>query len=450
MLKSLWIKILILFLLVSLIALSSAYVLRESMIKDFRQYIEGEMEDRVYLVMAEIEREYEKSKKFEAANLSENVIWALLLGLEIRIIDHKNNVVTDADKALNSLPPLMRERIIKITDFNKVLHAEFTPYSMFSKGKEIGALEVRFLEHKKEGIFIERSNKFLLTSLIILGGFALLLSVIFSSSLTRPIKRLASAAKEISKGNFKTSVKVSSNDEIGKLSESFNAMAKNLETQESLRKKIISNVAHELRTPLTIIRGELEGIMDGVLAADKKELQLLYEETGRLNKMLDGVDELTQAQAASLTLKKQTINLKLFLQNILERYSKVFAESGVALEIKSKETEVFADPEKLSQIIINLLTNALKATVKGGSVRIITGNISSETFITIEDTGKGINDNDMPFIFERFYKASKNGFGIGLAIVKELISAHGGRIEVKSELGKGSTFTVFLPHQHSS
>jgi two-component system sensor histidine kinase BaeS len=451
MLKSLWIKFLILFLLVSIIALSSAYFLRESMVKDFRQYIEGEMEDRVYLVMAEIEREHEKSKKFEATNLSENVIWALLLGLEIRIIDHKNNVVTDAEKALNSLPSLMRERIVKITDFNKAaLNAEFMSYPMFSKGKDIGTLEVRFLKQKKENIFIERSNKFLLTSLIILGGFALLLSVIFSSSLTRPIKRLASAAKEISKGNLKTSVKVASSDEIGELSKSFNAMARNLETQESLRKKIISNVAHELRTPLTVIRGELEGIMDGVLATDKKQLQSLYEETGRLNKMLDGVDELTQAQAASLTLKKQAINLKPFLQNISERYIKVFSEHGIALEIESKEIEIFADPEKLSQIIINLLTNALKATEKGGSVRIITGDSSSETFIAIEDTGKGINENDLPLIFERFYKASKSGLGIGLAIVKELTAAHAGRIEVRSELGKGSTFTIFLPHQRPS
>ncbi len=450
MLRSLKIKFLILFLLVSLIALSSAYVLRESMIKDFRQYIEGEMEDRVYLVMAEIEREYEKSKKFEAANLSENVIWALLLGLETRIRDHNDNVITDADKALNSISPLTKERILKITDFDKALGAEFMPYPMFSKGKEIGALEVRFLEHKKETIFIERSNKFLLVSLFILGGFALLLSVIFSNSLTKPIKKLVSAAKEISNGNLQTNVKVSSRDEIGELSESFNTMAKTLEIQESLRKKIISNVAHELRTPLTVIRGELEGMMDGVLSADKKQLQSLYEETGRLNKMLDGVDELTQAQAAPLTLQKQIIDLKLFLKNISERYSKVFSESGVTLEIKSRETEVFADPGKLSQIIINLLNNALKATETGGVVRITTGENALESFIAIEDTGKGIHENDLPFIFERFYKTSKSGLGIGLAIVKELVTAHEGRIEVKSQQDKGSTFTVFFPNQRSS
>lgn len=451
MLRSLRIKFLILFLLVSLIALSSAYVLRESMIKDFRKYIEGEMEDRVYMVMAEIEREYEKSKKFEAANLSKNIIGALLLGLEIRIAENKDSIVTDTDKVLNSIPPLTRERIIKITDFNKTASdSELMPYPMFSKGKEIGTLEVRFLKHKKETIFIERSNKFLLLSLFILGGFALILSVIFSSSLTRPIKRLVSAAKEISNGNLKTNVKVSSRDEIGELSESFNTMAKTLETQESLRKKIISNIAHELRTPLAVIRGELEGIMDGVLAADKKEFRLLHEETERLNKMLDGVDELTQAQAASLTLKKQAINLKTFLQNISEKYGKIFSEHSITLEIKSRETEIFADPEKLSQIIINLLNNALKATEKGGAVRIRTGKNALETFIVVEDTGKGIKEKDLPLIFERFYKTSKGGLGIGLAIVKELVAAHEGRIEVKSEPSKGSIFTVFLPHQRFS
>jgi len=442
MLKSLWIKFLALLLAVSLIALSSAFFLRELMIKDFRDYLEGEIEDRVYWVMADIERTYEKHSKLEKNTIAEDAVWALMLGLEIKIKDTDGNVVMDTEKAVSALSPLIKRRIMAVSNFTEKENPDaFQPYPLFLKGKEIGTLEVRFLHTGKESIFIKQSNRFLLLSLFALGGLAIILSIIFSRKLTNPIKRLVSAAKAVSEGNMKSRVKISDKDEIGKLSETFNLMAKNLEIQESLRKKLISNVAHELRTPISAMRGEIEGMVDGLITTDKEQLKSLYEETGRLKNILDDIDELSQAQASALSLKKQPIELKPLLRDITERFNK-----GVSLGFQCDDGLLInADPDRLSQILINLLSNAMKATEKGGNVWVETGRKGSEVFIAVRDTGYGIKEENIPFIFERFYRAQPGGLGLGLAIVKELVEAHDGKIEVNSEYGKGSTFTVYIP-----
>jgi two-component system sensor histidine kinase BaeS len=448
MFRSIWIKFFLLLLIVSLFALSAAYILRELMIRDFRYYLEGEMEDRVYRVIANIEGSYEKYLGWNVEALNENAIWALMLGLEVRIKDLNNRILIDTETAFGKLSPLMQRRIKAITDIGLISRdKEFSPYPLFISGKEIGSLEVRFLYPEKEFFFIERSNRFLLFSLFAVGCTVTLFSIIFSRKLTEPIKKLDDAASAISTGDLKSRVKIKGNDEIKRLSETFNKMAENLEKQDLLRKKLISNVAHELRTPITVIKGEVEGIMDGLVPADKEHLLSLYEEINRIKKILDGIEDVSQAEASAMWLKKQKIHLKPFLNGIVERFNKLFLDKGINFEfIDSEEIEINADPDRISQIIINLLSNALKATERGGNIWIKTGKIGSEVFIEIGDTGHGIKPDDLPYIFERFYKVSEGGLGLGLSIAKELAEAHGGRIEAKSTYGKGSSFTVFIPY----
>jgi two-component system sensor histidine kinase BaeS len=447
MLRSLWIKFLILLVIISAIALSSAFILRELMIHDFGKYLEGEMEDRIYWVIADLERTYEEYSGWKEDVIIEDTIWALMLGLEIRIRDGNDKVIMDSEKALNSLTPSVKRKLNAISQYRSPKTDNiFQPYPLFLAGKEIGSLEVRFLKPRKESIFIARSNTFLLISLLIMGIVAILLSVLFSKKLTNPIKNLDSATEAVMEGNLKKRVAVSGNDEIGRLSETFNKMAQRLELQESFRRKLISNVAHELRTPLGAMRSEMEGIMDDIVPLDKRQIQSLYEETGRLRHILEGIEDLAEAEASSVTLEKQPVELKPFLTHIVERFSGLFREKGVSIELECADTIMInADPEKLSQVVINLLSNALKATEASGYVRMKIGRNASEVFMEVEDTGIGIKQEDLPFIFERFYKVSEGGLGLGLTIVKELIEAHGGRIEVKSEFGKGSAFTVFIP-----
>ncbi|MFA5180456.1 MAG: ATP-binding protein [Syntrophales bacterium] len=449
MIKSLWIKFLILLLAVSVIALSAAFILRELMIRDFREFLEGEREDRVYWVMADLETAFEKYQGWNNDVISEDTVWARMLGLEIRLLDDRGRTVMDTEKALAALSPLTRAKILAASDLLTPEQAEpYLPYPLFLAGNEIGRLEVRFLKTKKESVFVARSNRLLLFSLVVLGGLALALSVIASRNLTRPIKRLAAAAAAVGEGDLKARVPVAGKDEISELSETFNRMAQSLETQEVLRKKVLSNTAHELRTPLSAMQGELEGMIDGLIPADRQHIGSLYEETGRLKNILNGMEDLAQAQASALTLKKQHFDLCPFLSQIISRFDMTIRDKGTELNFECElGLIVYADPDRLSQIIVNLLSNALKAVDGGGNVTVGAVRKGAEILIEVQDMGTGIKPEDLPFIFERFFKASEGGLGLGLAIVKELTEAHGGRIEAKSEYGQGSIFTLYLPSQ---
>ena len=235
------------------------------------------------------------------------------------------------------------------------------------------------------------------------------------------------------------------------LSLAFNKMAKTLQTQELLRKKMIANVAHELRTPLTAIQGEIEGMMDGLIPVNREQLQSLHEEAERFRKMIEGMEELTQAQASSLTLRKKLIEMKPFLENIVERLARPAPTKGIAVLLECKAgVTAYADPDRLTQIVINLMSNALKAVDKEGTVTISAARDKSATVLEVRDTGRGIKEEDLSLIFERFYSGSSGGLGLGLAIVRELVDAHGGTINVKSTYGAGSVFTVHLPDEVSS
>lgn len=446
MLKSLSVKFLILLAAVAFISLSAALFLRELMIKDFREFREGEMEDRIYWITADLEGTYEKQKSWRKDFIAEDAVWALMLGVDIQVRNLDGKVVMDTATAIESLSPLMKRRIMGITDRNLEAGAPFHSYPLFLAGKEIGSLDARYLKPRNEHLFIERSNAFLLYSLAALGGLAIALSIFFSRKLTNPIKRLTAAAEAISGGNFAERVETTEKDEVGRLSSAFNLMAEALEKQESLRKKLISNVAHELRTPVTAMQGELEGMADGLIAMDRGQVVSLQEEVRRLKNMIEGIEELSRAEASGLSLKKQPVDLGQFLGNITARFGKLFRDKGVMLEFESSDTVLMhADPERLSQIVINLLTNALKATAPGGAVRIKAYKAGTAAAIAVSDTGKGMRQQDLPFVFERFYKGEEGGLGLGLAIVKELVEAHGGAIEVKSEYGKGTVFTVSIP-----
>jgi two-component system sensor histidine kinase BaeS len=355
--------------------------------------------------------------------------------------------VVDTNRAIESASPLVKRRLKALAQFTVSESAgTFVPYPLFLGGTQIGTLEVRALRPVRESIFLQRSDRFLVLSMMIVGGIAVLLSILFSRRLTSPVKELALAASAISRGDLKNRVTVSRRDEVGGLAKSFNQMAKALETQESLRRKLIADVAHELRTPLGVMRGELEGLIDGLMPNDSEHLQSLYDETGRLKNMVDAIEELNKAEASLLSLQQQWVEAGPFLQNIVDRFRVSFQERGVALELICPEKlRFYADPERLSQIILNLLSNSLKATPEGGHVLVRAATIEGKPEITVEDTGSGISEQDLPFIFERFYHGSRGGLGIGLTIVKELVEAHGAKIQVKSAPGVGSTFTVLFP-----
>ncbi len=445
--RRLWTKFLFVLVLVVAIGLSGAFFLREFMVRDFRVHLQSEIEDRILWLVASLESSYSRHSGWDSQDIIGTIVWAAMMGLDIRIHGHGDVLISDTEAAFNSLSPPVKERVLAFYN-QRVQNAEgaYSSYPLAIAGDEFGRLEVRILPPAKEAVFIRRSNTFLLLSVVVMGGIALLLSIVFSRKLTRPIGELIQAAGRISEGNLESRVRRTSHDELGTLSATFNQMAANLLTQESLRKKLTSNIAHELRTPISAIRGELEGMLDGLIPVEKESLQSLHTEVGRLKKILDAIEDLSQAEASGLHLQKQQIQLKDFLENIVDRYRRGFQDKGVTLTLDCPPgLALEADPDKLSQMLVNLLSNAMRASDIGGTVVVRATSQGEGVDLICEDTGTGIRQEDLPYVFERFYRGAKGGLGLGLTIVRELVEAHGGEVRVESSLGEGTRFILSFP-----
>ncbi len=448
MLKSIWGKFFLALFIVSIFTLSSTLLVRYLILKDFRNYVEGQTEDKIYLLIANLEENFDKNNGWREETLVNDLIFALMIGVEVKVRDSNENLIIDTEKALSMLNPKHREKIYSLSNFIPSLEAkDFISYPLFSSGKEIGTLEIHILYPERELVFISRSNRFIIFSALITGLLAILLSIVFSRELTKNIKSLEKTLSKVSKGQL-SEAKILSQDEIGNLASSFNEMIKTLKNQEIIRKKLVTNVAHEIRTPITAIKGELMAVIDGLLPNSKEQLLSIYEEVERLENILEGLEEYARVQSNALFLNRQKILLKPILERIINTYEAMFMEKEVRLSLSCPEdASIYADPEKLKQIIVNLLSNALKATDSGGEVKISVHYELQKICICVSDTGCGIDPQSVPFIFERFYRKDKGSLGIGLAIVKELADAHSAEITVNTELGKGTSFTVCFPEK---
>lgn len=441
-------KFLLLFILISVIALSSAFVLRCFIMRDFSQYLEGESQDRIQRVVALLEGQYERNGGWNRNVLASDLAWALQMGIKVRLFGTDNRPVLDTGQAIASVPPLMRKRVLDAAGYNpETTQRESIPYPLYLRGEEIGHIEAEVLDHVKEDYFVRSSNRVLLASVTLLGIVSISAGIVASRRLSRPILELVDASNDIAGGNLSRRVPSTANDEIGHLSQSFNSMAHHLEIQEKLRRTLVSNAAHELRTPLAIISGELEGMIDGVFPLDRCALQSLHDEAKRLTTILDAVDELSRAEASSIHLQKAVFPLAPYLTTIVSRFQRLFADKDAVLCLECPGTlHIYADPDRLSQIIINLISNSHKAISPGGRVSLAAFPCNGAVCIEINDNGCGIPDEDLPHVFERFYKGRNGGMGLGLAIVHELVTAHGGTVSAASTAASGTSFLVTLPH----
>lgn len=444
--RSLWAKFLLLLLAVSAIALSATLVLRHLMVRDFRDFLDGQAEDRVYSITADAERTFELHGGWGQEWLAEDALWALVLGFEVRVLDAAGQLILDTGRAIERLTPAMRARGLPALPPDSSGPGAFVPYPLFLAGERIGTLEVRRIGPREDSAFVSQSNQFLVLSILLLGGTAVALSAIASRRLTSRLALLARGAAGIAGGDLASRVSVSGQDELGALAENFNRMASALQALEDQRKRLLTNLAHDLRTPLGAIRGELEGMMDGLIPATREGLQSLHDEVGRLRRMLEGMEELASAQASALHLRRESVHLAALLHQAVERLERVAPERKVVFQLECPDDlRVEADPDRLSQVVLNLLHNAAKAVGPVGRVSVRASRQGHHVEVDVEDNGVGIAAADLPFVFERFFRRSEGGLGIGLAIAKELVEAHGGRIAITSRLGEGTTVAVRLP-----
>jgi two-component system sensor histidine kinase BaeS len=286
-------------------------------------------------------------------------------------------------------------------------------------------------------------------------ALAALLSFVLVRRVLGPLQRMTDTTRKIAAGDYSARVPIKSQDEVGQLAEAFNRMADSLQQIEQLRKSMTIDVAHELRTPLTNIQGYLEALIDGVVSASRKTYELLLEETLRLVRLVEDILQLAKADAARVDLQKEKILLKALVERMIDSFRSRFDQKGIGIEMQFRPSAdaVFADPTKLVQVVRNLIQNAWEYTPSGGKVCISTRLRSDEIRVVFSNSGGEIAEKDLPFIFERFFRGEKSrsrqhgGAGIGLAIVKELIEAHGG--QVGAEISAGQTHIWFsLPASH--
>lgn len=288
-----------------------------------------------------------------------------------------------------------------------------------------------------------------------LGAMIALLLVTFLSRRTiKPLYQMKLAARRVASGEFTERIVVKGKDEIGELTESFNNMVVALENSEQIRRDFIGNVGHELRTPITTIKGFIEGILDGVIPKDRQEgyLIIVRDEVQRMKNLVNDLLDIAKMQAGEVSLKLSDFDMNELVRRSVISLQQMFIEKN--LEFKADfETErmfVHADQEAIQRVLINLLHNALKFTPENGEIRVKTYGEKEKSIISVEDTGKGISKEEIPFIFERFYKSDKSrsidrtGAGLGLAIVRNIIVSHNETIKVESEEGRGTRFIFTL------
>ncbi len=439
MFNSLRLKLLASFFLIIAIAVGTiAYIASNSAINQFDRYISRDQAERYQRLALTFSNYYRHMGSWEeVSDLTAKV--SEMYSERIVLTDPSGVVIGDTATKLNG-EKIGSDWSSKTVTINL---GDFAIGKIYIKTQQRSPLQKTF---------INSVNRSVLTGGIIAGIVGIILAVLFSRNILKPIRELTKATKEMQQGELDQRVDISSGGEIGKLGESFNELARRLKEQKTLREEMVSDVAHELRNPLSNIQGYLEGLKEGMVEPTKRVFESLHQQSLVLNRLVNDLRDVNQAKAGKLNLDKKQV----VLEDIISRETK-------ALKTKAEEDRVElsqdlngpnllkADPERISQVVRNLLDNAITHTPEGGEIEVKTSNSSEEAITTVSDDGSGIPEDDLPYIFDRFYRVDKSrsrgtgGTGLGLTIAKEIVEAHDGRITAGSTEGDGSTFKFTLP-----
>lgn len=290
--------------------------------------------------------------------------------------------------------------------------------------------------------------------LIISIAFASILVFILSRHIVKPIKAVSEAARELSRGNLDFRVKPKTNDEIGELAAAFNKMAEELKVQDGLRNTFIGNVSHELRTPLSSVQGFIQGILDKTIEPvdQDKYLEIVLSETKRMSSLITDLLNLAKIESGRFPMEFSEFDINELIRRCIIMFEQRIDEKKLVVNVILSDDKllVWADQDRISQVVTNLIDNAVKFSYEGGELKIWTQCIENKVYVNVMDTGEGIPAEEQQYIFERFYKVDKShsrnkpGTGIGLSIAKRIIAQHGEKITLQSAEGKGTTFTFTL------
>ena len=448
--------VLVALLLVAVISFLTNFLLE----KQFKNYIIQQQEQRNKETVNLISQQYKGTETgWNGAGIENIGVSALANGIIVKVKDTSGRMIWDATVHNNGICTSMLAHMAQNMSSRypnfKGGYVE-AGYPVVFNFVQVGSVSIGYYGpyyfNDNDLTFINTLNKMLMGVGIFSLLFALVLGEIMAKRLSKPISRVIASAKQISKGYFADRITdKSSTKEIGQLTTTINDLAETLEKQEVLRKRLSADVAHELRTPLATLQSHLEAMIDGIWKPDNERLKSCHEEILRINRMVGDLERLAKYEGENLVLNKADHDLSELIQHIINNFENDFKSKGIDISFNGVEERINADKDKISQVMVNLISNALKYTHQFGSVEIHVKGSDTETEIGVKDTGMGIPPEDLPYIFERFYRADKSrnrmtgGSGIGLAIVKAIVEAHKGSVMVKSDLDKGTEFIVILP-----
>jgi two-component system sensor histidine kinase BaeS len=325
-----------------------------------------------------------------------------------------------------------------------------------AKNKTVGILLINrpvYRISQPGSAFLDRINLQTLLAGLTAVGLALLLAIVLSRTLTRPIRELTAATQIVSEGNMAHQVPVRSRDELGQLAISFNHMSADLVRSLNLRRQMTADIAHELRTPISIILGHTEAVHDGVLPASHENFEIIREEAERLEHLVDDLRTLSMADAGELKLVVRAYPPEKLLQDAKKAYNHQAKQKKVTLSMKAAADlpEIEIDPQRMKEVISNILDNALRYTPQGGHISLSAEVVENSIEIRVKDSGPGVAPDELDKIFERFYRTEtsrtrdEGGSGLGFAIAKSIVERHNGRIWGESTPGAGLTVVIRIP-----
>ncbi len=303
-----------------------------------------------------------------------------------------------------------------------------------------------------EGDFLSRMKQTLVISALAASLIALLLGIWLARTISRPVRRLTAATHRVAHGELGVQVDVETGDEVGELARSFNRMSADLARSNDLRRQMTADIAHELRTPLSVILGYTEALSDGKLPGNEETYHVMYDEAIHLQRLIDDLRTLSLADAGELTLTRVPTEPAALLERVAVSHRPLARREDISLEVEAAPDlpAIDVDPDRMAQVLANLVANALRYTPTGGQVILSAGQDDHAVWLKVCDSGSGISPENLPYVFNRFYKgdqarAESGASGLGLAIARSIVNAHGGEIAVDSTPGVETIFTITFP-----
>lgn len=451
----------------------------------FRSYYFKAKEDQLLsqgTEIAEIVSPYIKNKEFDRSNEIVNIYNKVNIS-RMWIVNEDRKFISGLEELTNTehLWPKtdQLERALKgevVTNYGKVSHVGES-----LQGPVLSVALPIYVDGKVAGVIfvcnplsditnsITQALRIMIFAGIIAIFIVMFVSYFISRSITKPIKEITEISLEITKGNFTHQAKVYSSDEIGRLAETFNYMTitldktlRDLENEknkmaemERMQREFVANASHELRTPLTSVRGYVEALLDGVVSSREQEnkyLRIILKETLRLHRLVNSLLDLSRIESGQTKINKKEINLSEIIQRTAMNFESLAEDRQIDLQVDIPKDlpSVLGDDDLIQQVLINYITNAIRFTPEGGKIVVKAVNEKEEVHVHVIDTGIGIESEEVSKVWKRFYKSnnsrtlSKEGAGLGLSLVKEIMERLEGRAWVESTLGKGSTFSFAL------